>query len=727
MKNNEKTQLLFRKIKQLNIVINGLTKENNERDKQIVLLKNKYDSQLDSILTTYSKKMERMLKSFIGQQQYFMNLFNPNFQYQVNSLKTKLIEAFQFINSILDSYEKPLFILNTQLKNLTLYISDLLIEEDLVFEQISESFTNAFEESRKLYLQKQRNINQKYQNQYNQLIKQHNQKVDQYSKFFSNSYPIDKTIYLYRMQRIKDLKANLSYLNESINDHREEIKGILRIHSGKSREYHQKMNTLIYDLNRENIQFKKEQIKLQTQISKLSSSINRSIGHFFGKIIFNKPKNKHEEPAFTAKVSNESDLTNLKTLLDDLKRNNQREVFELQFSQSNEKNAHLKIHSELLSLLKCILDGDECTKQLENEYLQYQSFCQNEISALQNQLDSEFSSRRKEIETKSQVKLSITAQNVFNKEARKYEEEFHQLTLQLTPQNKKERRQFLRADAILPFVEEIEYENTRHSLQMFLYDLHKSSRLTINNQKMNSLNAINLLREEIKREIERNQEKEKSKKGTNEKEFHRVFSSSIKFSQSDVNEEKARIARRMVKTSEGARRSSNDLLKKHGKERAKLLESYESIIQDLLNQKANIKLEMAQDSNKFEETMTTMRYKYFSFVETYQQLINTEKAEQNKKLNSIALEYDEKINQLKKAIERFKTDVNQANPKIEAQIDKLNWKCELLNSQLVALTRQLRSVHRNQMISKNPSGEISKLQKRIKSSLSVVQNNQVPR
>ena len=370
------------------------------------------------------------------------------------------------------------------------------------------------------------------------------------------------------------------------------------------------------------------------------------------------------------------------------------------------------------------LENQEISKKLDKQYKDAKMKKKIEIEKIKNQLDNEYFERKEKIEKKNGRHFTLNKpsqnENIFEREARKYEDEFHKLSDQLIPQNSEDQRQILRIELISQFLREIELENKRHSLQMLLFDLSKSSRIMISSAISNATNQVNLLREAIKRQIEINKQGILNSTSTRSN-MRPTSSASSRGSENDqdFNSEKNRIALRAIKTSESNRTNSLNLQRQLDKQRLEMLNFYESKIRNIQNQKELVKKEMFEFNEKMSSKTNAIKYKLFSLVETYKQLQLTENSEKMKMMNKINLKYDPQIDKLNKLIDSMKNGNQPGNRKgssnVEAKIEKMNWHCEFLNSQLNALTKQLRIAKRTP---RSPDQTL-KAQRKIKSSFSI--------
>ena len=136
---NEKSNLLCRKVKQLNIVINEFSKENHEREKQTIILQKKYEKQFDQILTNYQTKLQRMLKSFYGQQNYFIDLFRPQYESQVINMKSEYVDLCKLTTKSFDDFQNNINKLVSEVNTISTLIFQLIMDEDTILERIANS------------------------------------------------------------------------------------------------------------------------------------------------------------------------------------------------------------------------------------------------------------------------------------------------------------------------------------------------------------------------------------------------------------------------------------------------------------------------------------------------------------------------------------------------------------------------------------------------------------
>lgn len=706
---NEKANLLCRKVKQLNIVINEFTKENHDREKQVTILQKKYEKQLDQIFSNYQTKIQRMTKSFYGQQKYFIDLFRPQYENDVIKMKTRFVNLCKTATESFENYQNSIEKLVSEVNFISNLIFNLEMNEDIILENIANSMILKIE-----------NLKNKHLSDL-QLIKQSNEeKISKLNNLIlpteeNNKSPNQLLIHNYIKIQMKSMKTRISLLKQYISNVKKEFTNNLTDYKMKMQNIRKQTQQVMGEI---------QQIKNINDQHKVKQRSNSDIE----KIVFSLPSNdKKLKTVLSAnsimefKLLINEELKELQHLLNETRQNNQREIFDTQFIYREEKNSLLKNYSDLISIIKMNIENQEISNKLDKQYKDEKMKKKIEIEKIKNQLDNEFFEKKEKIESKNNRCFTQTknsnSKNLFEQERLKYEAEFHRLSNQLTPQNSEDRRQILRIELISQFLKEIEFENKRHSLQMLLFDLQRSSQITINAAISNATNRINLLREAIKKQIEIN------KQGMINTTFSssnlKSISSSSEFSieNDDFSSEKNRIALRAIKTSESNRTNSLNLQRKLDKQRMELLNFYEEKIRNIQNKKDEVKKDIYDFNQKMSSKTNAIKYKLFSLVETYKQLALSENAEKKKLIDKINSKYDGQIDSLKKSIDSMKkgNPPGKGGSQIEAKIEKMNWHCEFLNSQLNALIKQLRIAQRTP---KSPDQTL-KAQRRIKSSFSI--------
>lgn len=724
---NEKTNLLCRKVKQLNLVINEFSKENHEREKQTIAIQKKSEKQLDIIFTNYQTKIQKMMKSFFGQQKYFIDLFRPRFEDKVIEMKSQFVQVCKSTTECFDKFQLQVNELVNEVNNLSIQIFNLIMNEDIIFEQVANSLMFKID-----------CLNNHHLSDLQKLDESNRERIAKYQKsmsFLSNpeitNISKKALIQNYLTCQAKDMKSKITKLKQQISNIKKEFTTIISDQKVQLMNKRKQLNQIISEYSQSYIENEKRKAKERSNmpesvIHKIRSNTD------IEKIVFSYPKEDKKlktvlsaNSVFEFKMTVNNEIKELQYALNEVRQNNQREIFETQFQYSEEKKCYLKNFSELLSIVKLSIENQELAKRLDNQYKEAQMKKKIEIEKVKNQLEKEFFEKKEKIESKSNRVLiqKPKSGNLFETERKRYEQEFHELSSKLTPQTQDERKKAILYDLISHFLNEIEFENRRHSLQMLLFDLMRSSRIAIKAATSNATNTVNLLREAIKRQIEINKQSYMNSTITADKlTINRHSSmSSIEPEESAENSfvmEKNRIALRAIRTSESNRTNSLNFQRELDRRRVELLTFYDAKIKEIQFQKNLVKKEISDFNEGITKKSNAIKFKLFSMVETYQQLRNSEFDSREKIIEKINLKFDGQIERLQKSIELMKNSngaPNKAPSSIEAKIGKMNWHCELLNSQLAALTKQLRNAQRS---SKNPD-QLARVQKRVKSSIQV--------
>ncbi|OHT14160.1 hypothetical protein TRFO_03215 [Tritrichomonas foetus] len=736
---NETNNLLIRKVKQLNLVINGFMKEKTDREKEIQAIKKKYDFKLDSIFKTYNTKMTRMLKSFYGQQKYFIDVFQPEFQITVDKYRHQINATFSHFTNCYDSYQAQLYILSKSANDLSRTVFKMIMVEDAKFEQIYFNMINIINKLNQNHLTKMKDIDKNCEFMIATTKKNHQNQIFGLTDIKKSSNNISfKSI---NCTQLKNMHARIRFLKQTINILKKDFLKLINQHQNSMKSKKRDVLSIIDQCH----ETKKSKIRAQSRLKSRISDFetvyqsistepkrqksrheiyvkNLSSSSSFNGI--NSSNNRQIKTVLSAgsilewKLLFEDEIKDMKYSLTDLRSSNQRELFELRFQFRDEKNELLRDYSELTSIINDRIDLDKLENGFNEEFQKSKQKKKIELENLQKKFDDEYNQAKEKIKDRENMKNKIkeeimNSKNKYNEVLEKYEKEFHELCNQLSESENSstKRKEILRNELINSWKEAIDFENQRHSMQMLLFDIHKSSRIVITNATSNYTNTIQLLKQSILRQMEINEQALKN--------CHNDINqtnSDISLNSNMNDNISSSMSGSDVRTSQMRRCREVDYA------RAELLTRYGKQIDELKNRKEKMKEEIQTHKDRFNDALKSLNSKYSTFCESYKEMTKTQLENRESNLDEIKKKYDSQISKLNDKIAQLKkTKPSASEANAEVQIGKMNWHCELLNSQLATLTRQLMNAQRS------PKKELKiKIPRQIKSSLSTASPIHVP-
>ena len=132
-------ELTIKKIRQLNYVINGLLKENQDREKEKLKINNDYKLKFNNVFVNYNVKMTKIIRSLSGQRKYFGDIILPEYHKELSQMDSEISKLHINIKNIFIDYSMRLAKLINQINDLSRFLFNLNMIEDQSFEFIYRS------------------------------------------------------------------------------------------------------------------------------------------------------------------------------------------------------------------------------------------------------------------------------------------------------------------------------------------------------------------------------------------------------------------------------------------------------------------------------------------------------------------------------------------------------------------------------------------------------------
>ena len=652
-------ELTIKKIRQLNYVINGLLKENQDREKEKLKINNDYKLKFNNVFVNYNVKMTKIIRSLSGQRKYFGDIILPEYHKELSQMDSEISKLHINIKNIFIDYSMRLAKLINQINDLSRFLFNLNMIEDQSFEFIYRSLIAQIHKMNANHKKKIKEI----QNQNQKVTQNEAEKKklkDDQEKKSTSSKPRFSSL---NLTIINNVKLKLAFLKQSLSIIKKDFLKLESQYSNQVKEWRTQLYSIVHSCkkicairNHQKTKIKSRISDFETVYQSISTEPARQkIRHDSYVENLQQTKIKTHLSAgslMECKFLLNNELKDMQFSQYEAKRENQREIFELQLKFRDEKNAILQSYTNLVCLIKSFLDKDKLKGELDLKYEEAKKQKEQELNDLQQKLDEEYSQALKNIEQKNKTELSKVNHNLFRSVLEKYEKEFHELQDELAtlPQGIEDKRALLRGELIYRWKKEIDFENQRHSLQMLLFEVIKSSKTLLTTAVSNSATTIQQLKLAILRQMDINENSKRNFKCSPEEFF-------------------ASTKERQIK-------------------------NYNNKIFQLTEQKRKIEQEIQENNKAFNESLKVLNKKYYNFCDLNKQMIISQEEKREEEINLINEQYDCIIAQLKNSIDIMKKR-KAPDTGTEAKIGKLNWHCELLNSQLAALTRQLRNAQRH--------------------------------